>query len=539
MTTKHSFLGTEDEYGIRPIDRFHNHGALIGGVGGWAGGTILGGHLARKAGLGFGGQLAAMAGGAILGGGVGGAAGLGAERLARHIWGNPHGDADRRVLYQGGLGRGARELGKSVSSLRPDDVKQIVYAEREREKEKMSHIVYASMADELRDITREGGMAKLAYGEDGHGMLTSSVARGANLGPYAEKLTTNYAAHVADGSAGTHRSVGRLADELKGQGGWRGTAGKVLGAVDNRLGHLGTAATNHPYMPVAAVGHSFDLDQSRQHIRDARASAARHIADAALAPNEAAKGRSFTRGMAHLGEGAHAAQDIVPHNIRVQEHLERGRATPVGQDGMTWKRKAGLKAADNLHRVPGLGGFQPMARSGIAHELSGLSSLPGGGVSAELDHASKITGREHRHAAKHGRKVFVNAVQDLRNRGVPTADAVRKVQEVMGYTPTASSEAAGAVAHRAERLNERFNPHAASSTQPNAEYVQEHKQQRGVKKVRGAKPDASAAQTIQERLKPRVAPVPQSAGVPPAEASGGLRKGFSSLVGRVMRRGRG
>ena len=167
--TKTSGITDPDEYGITPLDRWGTQLGLIGG-----GAIGLGGSMALLNKSLMSGKIPIpLAAGLVtlgmFGGGAGGAA-LGTA--ARKQWGDP---AGHHVLYEGGLGRYAKSLGKKTYQLKPDDVRQAVENARQYQKE---YGKFPSSEDNMRYI----------YGKDSSKVTAQEWADFESDSPYDKAI---------------------------------------------------------------------------------------------------------------------------------------------------------------------------------------------------------------------------------------------------------------------------------------------------------------------------------------------------------------
>lgn len=279
-------------------------------------------------------------------------------------------------------------------------------------------------------------LVKLAYGSEGHQLLTKEVAAGMGAGDASGRILGEYASTIADahGSSGT----GVMADkarQMRASGGRMNRIGAKALEIGAKAGSALDKPVRHPYSPLAQKRHAFPgtLDQAREVIRTGRADAGNMLAQASLAQG-GERGRLFTQALGHAGESGHVAQDVKPHTV------EAGRFFNEAAEGLHGKKSQ--YAAGAAKRMPK--SLMPMAVSGVGHMASGLE-----GQSAALDDTALISQREMRGAAKHGKKVRMSAIEALRyEHNIPTQQAVNMIDELLKSSPSALQEIGGKASHR-------------------------------------------------------------------------------------------
>lgn len=291
-----------------------------------------------------------------------------------------------------------------------------------------------------QDLGSIHNMTKLAYGAEGHSKLTGATGQGLRAGPSAQRILTEYAADVADAQGGS----GRLADAARGmreRGGLMNRIGARLAETGSSIGTALDKPIMSPYSPAAQSRHAFPgtLEQAAERIRTGRASAGSLLAEAAMAEGPA-RNRGLVQALAQAGESAHIAQDIKPHTVVAGDF-----ARQAGEGAYGKRMQLSSKAVEKLPQS-----LRPMAVSGVGHAASGLE-----GGAAALDDAALITGREMRGAEKHGKKIRLAAIENLRyGHNIPTQEAVGMVDQLLGLNPGMVDEIVGKGAHRAGSYKE-------------------------------------------------------------------------------------
>ena len=316
-----------------------------------------------------------------------------------------------------------------------------------------------SFADEL---------LKIAYGELGHTNLTQQTAQG--MGLANPRVLTEYGATIADAGKGTGVMATRAA-ELEQMG---GLTNKLKAKALRAGSYLGSAAdtlVRHPHIPLNQARHGFGdvnaleraeeferqggtlnkaraklerakttLPEARQIIRSGREGAAANLAAGALETSPAARQRKFIEAMGHAGESAHVAQDIPAHMVR---------GSAAHQQALANKSLAarGLNTAAKV-----LPGVSPLLQAASAHKAEGTFIDPTGELSSHLDDVEHVTKRESRGAYKHGRKIRIQAIQRLREQGIPTQQAVQHIDDMLRTNPSALNEIAGKGVYRAKTM---------------------------------------------------------------------------------------
>lgn len=287
-------------------------------------------------------------------------------------------------------------------------------------------------------------MGKFAWSGEGHTLLTGNVSKAMNAGPEAGRVLGEYASTIADatGSGKTGR-MAMKANELSAAG---GMANKVKAKALNFGAGLGAALDApimHPFSAIATSRHALPgtLEASAEKIKSGRASAGEMLARAAVEPSAAKQERLFVRGLGLAGESAHIAQDVKPHTV------DAGRFADEAAQGLHSKK---LKAASWLSDKVAPKRLDSLAKGAIGHAASGLE-----GMDAGLDQVKNISQRDMRNASKHGRKVRIAAIENLRyQHNIPTQQAVNMIDDLMKTSPGALNEIAGKAGHRGSSYKE-------------------------------------------------------------------------------------